>query len=625
MQENVAQFFWKLSLSEGHFMELIYSYLHSCWGEKFALGLNLSQKIHCEYDFATKKIVVQEKKTTDLTHFFGSGISNVTAIVGRNGVGKSTILRLLGLKKSDLNDIYRTDEAVWFCLYHIEGKIYALEGISSGELFDDSILQRRKGYFAYILVEHDGQLYYKSHLQDYTNDFENKLVVLFNPDMKVRQRYESEYNNYGFKREYINISTRAMYEFLTFQEEFAEFKSRKWHYELKINNNFRNNRMSSERILKLFRDKDFYTEEEIPFPHTIYTERLKGSKPHFILHLIEMLINDLFIDTVEPGRTEILDEQVDQKFVERYLNEIGELFDGDLMNFSEVRHYLSNIMLRFISVAEDIIGIDEEIDWPVVIKILESLPDEWFKNSHGYIQLAIPCTPEAYKYDVISLLDELAKARFTTPVKCTSPLMSSGQTALVEKISSIRYAINNQLSYDRAKNIILLLDEYEAHLHPEWIRRFFDYLITMLSQFKEDVKIQVVIATHTPYIISELPKENIIKLVWKNNRRVTENCHFGFGSNIFDIISDSFFLDNSLGAFARKKIDGVIEMLASEEPKGSEELIECLRIIELVDDPYLQSKLQQLVDVKYPQRQHEKEIERLKKRIIELERSNYND
>ncbi|WP_152691825.1 hypothetical protein [Enterobacter cloacae] len=135
----------------------------------------------------------------------------------------------------------------------------------------------------------------------------------------------------------------------------------------------------------------------------------------------------------------------------------------------------------------------------------------------------------------------------------------------------------------------------------------------------------MVIATHTPYIISELPKENIIKLVWKNNRRVTENCHFGFGSNIFDIISDSFFLDNSLGAFARKKIDGVIEMLASEEPKGSEELIECLRIIELVDDPYLQSKLQQLVDVKYPQRQHEKEIERLKKRIIELERSNYND
>ncbi|WP_115509750.1 ATP-binding cassette domain-containing protein, partial [Enterobacter roggenkampii] len=149
-------------------MELIYSYLHSCWGEKFALGLNLSQKIHCEYDFATKKIVVQEKKTTDLTHFFGSGISNVTAIVGRNGVGKSTILRLLGLKKNDLNDIYRSDEAVWFCLYHIEGETYALEGISSGELFDDSILQRRKGYFAYILVEHDGQLYYKSHLQDYT-------------------------------------------------------------------------------------------------------------------------------------------------------------------------------------------------------------------------------------------------------------------------------------------------------------------------------------------------------------------------------------------------------------------------------------------------------------------------
>ncbi|HBH7066782.1 TPA: AAA family ATPase [Enterobacter cloacae] len=606
-------------------MELIYSYLHSCRGENFTLGLNFSRNIHCEYDFATKKIVVQDKKSTDLTHFFGRGISNVTAIVGRNGVGKSTILNLLGLKKSDLNDIYRTDEAVWFCLYHVEGKTYALEGISSGELFDDSIIQSRKGYFAYILVEHNGQLYYKSQLQDYSTDFENTLVVIFNPDMKVRQRYESEYNNYGFKREYINPSTKATFEFLTFQTEFKELQSRMWYYELKIKNTFRNNRVSSDKFLRLFQDKMFYTEEEFPLPYKKYSERLKGNKQCFILHLIEMLINELFINTVEPGRIEIIDEQVDQQVVDRYLNEIGELFDGDLMDFSQVRNYLSKIMLRFISFTEDIIGIDEETDWTAVIKVLETLPKEWFKNNEGYIKLVIPCTPEASKYDVILLLDELAKTRLVSPVRCTAPLMSSGQKALVEKISSIHYAINNQLSYGRVKNIILLLDEYEEHLHPEWARRFFDYVVTMLNQFRGSVIIQVVIATHAPYIISELPKENIIKLGWNNNQRVTENCHFGFGSNIFDIICDSFFLDNSLGAFARKKIDGVIEMLASEKQQGPEQLTECLRIIELIDDPYLQSKLQQLVDVKYPKREHEKEIERLKKRIIELERGNTND
>ncbi|EPC4021307.1 AAA family ATPase [Enterobacter kobei] len=606
-------------------MELIYSYLHSCWGESFTLGLNFSQKLHCEYDFAAKKIVIQAKKETRISDFFGSNISNVTAIVGRNGVGKSTILHLLGLKKRDLSDIYRTDEAVWFCLYHIEGKYYAVEGISSGELFDDCILQRRKGYFAYILVERDGQLSYESHLQDYSSDFENTAIILFNPRTKVRERYELEYNNYGFKRGYINNSTRATFEFLTFQTGFPEFQNRTWYYELKINNTFRNNKIASEKSLRLFQHKSFYTEEEFPLPFTNYPEKLNGNKEHFILHLMEMLINEHFIYAVEPGRSEFLDEQVDQHLVERYLGEIGELFDGDLKNFSQVRNYLSKILLRFIDVTKDLIGTDEDINWITVVKVLESLPKEWFKNSEGYIHLVIPCTPEASRYDVVSMLDELAKTYIVSPVRSTAPLMSSGQKALVEKISSIRYAISNHLSDNRVKSIILLLDEYEEHLHPEWSRRFFDYLLTMLNQFNKSVTIQVVIATHAPYIISDLPKENIIKLEWKNYARVTENCHFGFGSNIFDIICDSFFLDNSLGAFARKKIDYVIETLASEEPQGPEQLTECLRIIELVDDPYLQSKLQQLLDVKYPQRQREKEIERLKKRIIELERSNSND
>ncbi|MFZ5351059.1 hypothetical protein, partial [Enterobacter asburiae] len=91
-------------------------------------------------------------------------------------------------------------------------------------------------------------------------------------------------------------------------------------------------------------------------------------------------INEHFIYAVEPGRSEFLDEQVDQHLVERYLGEIRELFDGDLKNFSQVRNYLSKILLRFIDVTKDLIGTDEDINWITVVKVLESLPKEWFKN-----------------------------------------------------------------------------------------------------------------------------------------------------------------------------------------------------------------------------------------------------
>ena len=71
-------------------MELVY-----LWVEKYKnikeQGFNFSPKFECEYKDGALKI---EKKENSLDNFFGDNI-NITAIVGENGSGKSSILELI--------------------------------------------------------------------------------------------------------------------------------------------------------------------------------------------------------------------------------------------------------------------------------------------------------------------------------------------------------------------------------------------------------------------------------------------------------------------------------------------------------------------------------------------------
>ena len=75
------------------FMELVY-----LWVDKYKniqnQGFNFSPRFRCEYDEDTKELNIIDKDETGEFYpknFFGDNI-NVTAIVGENGSGKSSIL-----------------------------------------------------------------------------------------------------------------------------------------------------------------------------------------------------------------------------------------------------------------------------------------------------------------------------------------------------------------------------------------------------------------------------------------------------------------------------------------------------------------------------------------------------
>lgn len=98
--------------------------------------------------------------------------------------------------------------------------------------------------------------------------------------------------------------------------------------------------------------------------------------------------------------------------------------------------------------------------------------------------------------------------------------LSTGEKALLNLFARI-YSISNN-SFFNEKTIWLFIDEGELYLHPEFQRQFFSDLHNYLSIFFSNRKIQLILTTHSPFILSNLPKDNVMLL--KKNANNLRGC-----------------------------------------------------------------------------------------------------
>ncbi|RXG15010.1 putative AbiEii toxin of type IV toxin-antitoxin system [Leeuwenhoekiella aestuarii] len=152
--------------------------------------------------------------------------------------------------------------------------------------------------------------------------------------------------------------------------------------------------------------------------------------------------------------------------------------------------------------------------------------------------------------------------------------MSSGEKQKIYNLSSIVYHLinlnsvfnNNQEKNEliKYKYVNILLDEIEQYYHPEMQRTFIADLTNYIGKINSDnidniEGINILFATHSPFILSDIPSENILRL--KDGKKA-DSDEKSFGANVYDLLKDSFFLeDGFMGAFAQKKIDIVIKWL----------------------------------------------------------------
>ncbi|MGF9772402.1 AAA family ATPase [Priestia aryabhattai] len=111
-------------------------------------------------------------------------------------------------------------------------------------------------------------------------------------------------------------------------------------------------------------------------------------------------------------------------------------------------------------------------------------------------------------------------------------------------------------------NSIVLIDEPETHLHPKWIRGYIKTLIKLLG----DRKCHVLIATHSPLIVSDVTKSCIIGLKKDSyNIRQVKIDDKTLGLNYEEVLSEVFCLEDYKGKMIEEYVDMIDKLLKYED------------------------------------------------------------
>jgi len=212
--------------------------------------------------------------------------------------------------------------------------------------------------------------------------------------------------------------------------------------------------------------------------------------------------------------------------------------------------------------------------------------------------------------------------------------LSSGELQLTNSIQTIIYHVYNLNSVHKVKQVKhkikykyvnIVLDEVELYFHPEFQRNFIKELILALSRTKtNNIKgFNIIFSTHSPFILSDIPSTNILRL--ENGKPSFESFGETFGANIHDLLANEFFLDDGfIGAFAKHKIQNVIDNLQMDEdfiPHTKMEKEEILSVIDIIGEPFLRDKLLDMYHRKFNEEDfYDKQIEKMRLKIVEFEK-----
>ncbi|WP_439697429.1 AAA family ATPase [Mucilaginibacter sp. AW1-7] len=203
--------------------------------------------------------------------------------------------------------------------------------------------------------------------------------------------------------------------------------------------------------------------------------------------------------------------------------------------------------------------------------------------------------------------------------------LSSGEKQKIYALSSLVYHLRNldsvkEYQYQRVptdtptklvkyQHINIIFDEVELYYHPDLQRRFIKDLLASIAaaRLKSIRSINLLFITHSPFILSDIPEEHTLYLDVREGRSLQVSSETKtFGGNIHDLLANSFFLDTEgyMGEFAKEQIESAINYLmwviqrnqknkpATRYPKWDQ--IKVRRFIDMLGEPLIKTSLNEL-------------------------------
>ncbi|MDM1556319.1 MULTISPECIES: hypothetical protein [Chryseobacterium] len=254
--------------------------------------------------------------------------------------------------------------------------------------------------------------------------------------------------------------------------------------------------------------------------------------------------------------------------------------------------------------------------------IKDTIKDKDGKIISGYEFSVNESLPSFFEVDFLFTSDPNSQHTFSN--------LSSGEKQKIFSINSVVYHLRNLFSISRRtgedlnenivsyNNINIVFDEIELYFHPQFQKSFIKDLLQSISVLRHSYsnRINIMFLTHSPFILSDIPKQNVLFL--QDGISTDFKARNTFAANISNLLLDSFFVDNGLiGDFAIERINKTINYLNGKEITEEFNSSDFLKIINLVDEPILQKKLIEMYSEKFSNKEKLKYLRSELKRIQE--------
>ena len=575
---------------------------------------NFSDEYTIHYNWGD---TIEIQKNLDyIPDFYEKNITNISAIVGINGVGKTSLLNFIGFKLSERKEFLNKYE--YFLLYESNEDILVefnnnfninkilfrgtsididsgLVGINEACLFkkqgnykeindftsDGSINYIFKRYHQYSFDEPNdsvekiigNKLITRNLCQSPTNYYRIlafkflKTNDFFTPNKKMKYRI-SFWSINSLLQFILNVK-------IDFPQEVYDLLDQLQ----KLNNTHKNSRIQfTKQIIAYFiyliyilnSSYNFDNKTFLNLIHDLIVEHLKG------VNNKHQTGSDAFITILNSNKEKLLEYFSKEK---TNIDEDNNYQISDFITFS-----IETIKFLYIAYEKEDNHIELNDNSFTIDLSLENKDINNFLKSYSKLIYCNKTNNEVIIFTKTNLFLNLHE------------LSSTGEENLVKLLASLIALISNA----KKGNNIILIDEIDETFHPSWSTKIIQLLSICCTYFTmffdlpiEEISYQFIITTHSPYILSDIKNQNVISLEYDQDKIISKKVNT-FSKNIQRITYDEMTTHSIYGAFAEYKINKIVNIL--NQNYITPDLFDTIRDqIQIINEDIIRNKLYQML------------------------------